>query len=449
MSNRNNTPERDENDVSQYYPSDETYNDNDDVFYSYNDNKKPKSKFKVNRFSASQIIVLAIIFVIYTAVIFTAAWLIFYKPAQPSGDNVPFDTTVPEDTSAQGTEPPLDNRDPAGTETEQPPESTSAAPEEDYTKTKDGVYNILVVGRDSAATLADVTMIVNMDTVSNTISIMQIPRDTLVNINIPTNKVNAAYSTYVSSAYKAGSENTHLTAAASYEALFEKNLCINIHHSVVVNLEAFITIVDLFGGVDLYVAEAMEYSDPEQNLYISIGKGYQHLDGYNSMCFVRYRSGYVQADLGRVNAQKIFLTAFFQKVKNSVSITNLGLITEVANTIFQNVVTDMTISDMIFYGKALLGMDLNAIDMMTLPGNIEDYSSYYVMNRAAALDIVNQHFNIYRADISDLIFDRNHIFCDDTNKNISNIYYGSSEYVLDGVYNAEDINNESIYIPHN
>ena len=39
MSNQNNNQKRNENDVSQYYPSDETYNSNDDVFYSYEKNK--------------------------------------------------------------------------------------------------------------------------------------------------------------------------------------------------------------------------------------------------------------------------------------------------------------------------------------------------------------------------------------------------------------------------
>jgi len=232
-----------------------------------------------------------------------------------------------------------------------------------------------------------------------------------------------------------------------YKSLLEKSLCVEIHHAAVVNLDAFITIVDMFGGVDIYIPEAMHYEDPAQDLYINIGAGQQHLDGYNSMCYVRFRSGLVQADLGRVNAQKIFMTAFLQKVKNSLSLTNLGLITEVANTIFRNVVTDMTVSDLIFYGKALLNIDLSSIDMMTLPGNIEQNSSYFILNRAAVLQTINEHFNIYTKEITDSIFDRNRIFCDGADINICNIYYGDAENIFDGVYNAEDINNDSIYIP--
>lgn len=445
MSNLNNVNNHNEDDVSQYYPTDDTYNDGDDVFYSYNDKKKEKSKFKMTKFTSSQIIVLAIIFIIYTAVIFTAAWLIFYRPAQPSNNNIPFDTTPVEDATNNRTEPPLDNK-----ETTTPSESTSVVVNDDYT-IKDGMYNILVVGRDDAATLADVTMIVNLDTKNNQISIMQIPRDTLVNVNVPTNKVNAAYSSYFSSAYKDGDEDPYLSAAEHYAALYEQNLCINIHHTVVVNLAGFVNIVNLFGGVDVYVPEAMYYSDPEQDLYINIGVGQQHLDGYNAMCFVRYRSGYVQADLGRVNAQKIFLTAFFRTVKNSISLTNIGMLTDVANEVFKNVHTDMSVSDMIFYAKQLLSVNLDAIHMMTLPGNAADYEyggSYYVMNRAAALEVINEYFNIYQTAISDSIFDRNTVFCITSSTSICNTYYAAADAVLDGVYNAEDIDSESIYIPH-
>jgi LCP family protein required for cell wall assembly len=288
---------------------------------------------------------------------------------------------------------------------------------------------------------------VNLDTKEHTASVMQIPRDTLVNINVPTNKANAAYASYVAAAVKAGSNNAHKTAMEQYKSLLEKSLCVEIHHAAVVNLDSFITIVDMFGGVDIYIPEAMHYEDPEQDLFINIGAGQQHLDGYNSMCYVRFRSGLVQADLGRVNAQKIFMTAFLQKVKNSLSLTNLGLITEVANTIFRNVVTDMTVSDLIFYGKALLNIDLSSIDMMTLPGNIETNSSYFILNRAAVLETVNEHFNIYTKKITDSIFDRNRIFCDGADINICNIYYGDADNIFDGVHNAEDINNDSIYIP--
>lgn len=443
MSNLNNVNNHDEDDVSQYYPTDDTYNDGDDVFYSYDKKEKSKFKFKPTKFTTSQIIVLAIIFVVYTAVIFTAAWLIFYRPAQPSGNDVPFDTTIRNDSD--NVSPPLDNK-----ESTKPSENTSVIVNDDYT-VKDGMYNILVVGRDDAATLADVTMIVNLDTKNNQISVMQIPRDTLVNINVPTNKVNAAYSSYYSSAYKDGDKDPYLSAAEHYATLYEQNLCINIHHTVVVNLAGFVNIVDLFGGVDVYVPESMYYSDPEQNLYINIGAGQQHLDGYNAMCFVRYRSGYVQADLGRVNAQKIFLTAFFQKVKNSISLTNLGMLTDVANEVFKNIHTDMSVSDMIFYAKQLLNINLDSISMMTLPGNAADYEyggSYYVMNRAATLEVINKYFNIYQTEISDSIFDRNAIFCITSSTNICNIYYAAADAVLDGVYNAEDIDSESIYIPY-
>lgn len=448
MSEINNNRKRNDNDVSQYYPSDETYNENDDVFYSYEKNKKKKTKFSISNLTSKQWILLAVIFVVYTAVIFTAAWLIFYRPSQPVV--LPFETD-PVETGDASTAPPLDNNNPEGTETGNGDPSGEKDPENQAYVPKDGVYNILLVGRDKEANLADVTMIVNLDTANKKLSLMQIPRDTLVNVNVPTNKANAVYATYVGTAIKQGSKNPHLSALDQYRTLLEKNLCLEIHHAAVVNLDSFVTIVDMFGGVDINIPEEMEYEDPEQDLYIHIPAGLQHLDGYNSMCFVRYRSGYVQADLGRVNAQKIFMTAFFQKVKSQLSLTNLGLLTDVANTIFRNVVTDMSVSDIIFYGKALLGIDLGSIQMLTIPGNmgkdIAMDTDFYVINRAAVLKVINDYFNIYKKDITDSIFDKNRIFCDGNDINICNVYYGDANTVLDGIYSGDDINSGSIHIP--
>ena len=94
--------------------------------------------------------------------------------------------------------------------------------------------------------------------------------------------------------------------------------------------------LDILGGVELYVPQRMYYSDPEQGLYIDLQEGWQTLDGKNAENFVRFRSGYVQQDLGRINAQKIFLTALFEKVKASISISNTAKLTQVAGEISED-----------------------------------------------------------------------------------------------------------------
>ncbi len=438
-----NNPNNEEEDVSMYYPDGDAEHiardDHDEAFLNQTIKKKKKIRRKNARLKKSQITMIVTIFVIYALVLVVAAWMIFYKPAQPTPDELPFDTTPM--TSSDPNNPPLDNQTEG--------QGTNAVVNNDEYKVKDGVYNILVIGHDDAALLADVTMIVNIDTVSNTITVMQIPRDTFVSGDIPTNKVNAAFSTFYSNAYDPYASDSYdeaLTSAMKeYEKMFEQSLCINIHHTAVINLAGFQSIINILGGVSLYVPSAMQYSDPEQNLYIDIPAGYQTLDGYQAECFVRFRMGYVQADLGRVNAQKIFLTALFNQVKATVKSVNVSTLTQLAGEVIKYLHTDLTASDIMFYAKALLNIDLENINMMTLPGNVT--GAYFVVNRAATLEAINQYFNIYEKEISDSIFDRNFTFNLYSDEWISASYYADSDVIYDGIYNAQSIDEESIYIP--
>ena len=312
-------------------------------------------------------------------------------------------------------------------------------------KEKGDSYNILVVGHDKMAYLADVTMIVNVNTKSNSVTIMQIPRDTYVACEYLTGKVNALFSSYYNNARKEKAEDPYMQALDDYATFFERSLCINIHHVAIVNLEGFRNIVDALGGVDLYVPAAMYYDDPEQNLHIDIPAGNQHLDGAASEGFVRYRSGYVQADLGRGNAQKIFMTAFFQKLKSTIKSVDVPTLNKLLKEISENVHTDLTLSDLMFYAKSALKIDLGNVTMMTAPGSVT--GMYYVINREATLTAINSYFNIYSKDISDVIFDRDLSFCNTSYSNIKAVYYDDPANVLDGEYKADSIDENSIYIP--
>lgn len=428
-------------DISAYYPDGDAANmERDDLeteFYSKNLKKKKKIKRKNARLTKSQRTLIGVIFVVYVAIIFAAAWLVFYKPEQTPNNVIPFETeTAPV---FNDDEPPLDGNK---TETEQ----NNAVIKDEYTQ-KEGIYNILVVGHDDEASLADVTMIVNVNENDNSITVMQFPRDTLITgENAPlTHRINNAFNTFYSAAYRNGEKEPYKVALTGFEEMLEKSLCINIQFSVLMGLDGFRGIVDAMDGVDVYVPSDMYYEDPEQNLYIGIPAGYQHMNGAMAEGFVRFRSGYVQADLGRVNAQKIFLTAMFNKVKSIVKTANVSALTNVANEVFKCVDTNMSVSDILYFAKQFMNVDLSSINMMTIPGNMA--GEYYVINRSATLGVINEYYNIYNKDISDSIFDKNYLFCYTDQQYICNVYFDTTENLYDGVHNAEDIDDDSIYIP--
>lgn len=317
-------------------------------------------------------------------------------------------------------------------------------------------YNILVLGHDRAARLTDVFMLVNIDNNDHSITIMQIPRDTWIanhtdaedssrNISIPTNKINALFSTYYHrDVYQLGVDKAYSKALGLVSKDLEQNLGIEIDYSVIMDLEGFGNIVDILGGVEIYVEQAMYYSDPGQGLYINIPSGYQTLNGAQAEGFVRYRSGYLTADLGRQNAQKQFLAALFAKAKSSLSITNVQQLTDLANEIFSCIYTDMNAADMLYFTQCILQCDLSTMNMMTMPGNLAN--GYYVMNRAAVRKIINDNYNVYDKELTDGIFDQKQVFNCPDQYNINYAYFLPADNVYDdSVYNGENV--EDIYIP--
>ena len=319
----------------------------------------------------------------------------------------------------------------------------------DY-ETVDGTYNILLLGLDREAMLTDVFMLININNNTGGITVMQLPRDTYVQsvdgVSTGTNKLNELFADHYLSRQRSGENDPVKPALLDVTSLIEDSLCIDINYSAIMDLEGFRNIVDILGGVEIDVPAAMTYYDPAQNLNINIPAGHQLLDGAAAEGFVRYRSGYLTADLGRQNAQKIFLVALFNRMKSSLSITNVSMLTELAGEISKNLTTDMSAADIVFFAKSLLSCDLSGINLRTLPGNTN--ATHYVMNRTAAISALNQNYNIYDKEITNGIFDRNGMFNSDADPSVYEIYYASPDGIFDSnVYNGSDINSDSIDIP--
>lgn len=327
--------------------------------------------------------------------------------------------------------------------------STTATPSVPIYSPRENVYNFLVVGHDRAAVLADVIMLVNYDVDAGKVAIMQFPRDTYIDAGSNVPKINVLFAAYYNRAVNDRAKNPTQVAADRLAETLEQNLCIQIQYTAVMNLDGFVGIVDSIGGVDVEIPYAMEYEDPEQDLYIHFKAGLTHLTGEKAEEFVRFRNGYLTADIGRVDAQKIFLAAFIDKVQSSVSITNIPLITDLASEVVSNLTTNVTAADVVFFGKNALSVDLSKISMMTVPGDTvkSNGSWYYVVNRGATLQMINTHFNIYDNDITESIFDKNRVFNDMTSAEISGSY-NADTFTFGETHNANDVIKDSIDIPH-
>jgi len=396
-----------------------------------------KTKYRVS--GKKQLLVMTVVLVLMIVALVSAVVFLYKPNTSHNNEELPFSTdtspipdqwTKPEDTG----ENQPDNDETVGS-------SSSSGPV--YTA-RDEVYNFLIIGHDRVATLADVIMLVNYDVNEGRISIMQLPRDTYFAGDSNKPSLNVQFSAYYNRAILAGEKKPAAVAADKFAAALEKNLCIKIHYTAVMNLDGFADIVNAIGGVDLYIPYDMEYNDPEQDLYINFKKGQAHLNGNDAEKFIRYREGYIQADIGRGNAQKIFLAAFIEKAKNSVSITNLSLINSLATEVISNLTTDMSVADAVYFAKNALSVDMSKITLLTIPG--DSVLGYYVINRGATLAAINAYFNVYDNDILNSIFDKSCLFTNTSSSAIASAYFAENAALINE-FNAQNIRKNSIKIP--
>ena len=285
-------------------------------------------------------------------------------------------------------------------------QSTAAVSDQDrlYTR-RDGVYNILCAGRDEAAYNTDVLMLVSFDTPNGQVSVVQIPRDTYLDGG----KVNALWAKKRNTAKRNGSSSVDTDAMDMLCRTLEETLCIRIDHWVLCNLQAFREAVDALGGVTVDVPCDMDYDDPAQNLSIHISAGTQLLNGTQAEGLVRFRSGYVRGDLGRVDVQKLFLSALLSKSKE-ISILQLPALLKTATA---NLSTSLSLSDLLYFAKSAQKLDLSNVTFLTLPGtDCREYGDsgawYYVLSRQGVWKCVNAHLNVYHTPVDDKLFDRDY-----------------------------------------
>ena len=317
---------------------------------------------------------------------------------------------------------------------------------------KEGVYNFLIGGMDRISNLTDVLMIVTLDTEQHSIHVTQIPRDLYFDNggqSASFHKINSYFLSILNTLpWDMDINQKYKESAARLTEFFKMNFGIQIDGYAFTTLDGFREIVDIFDGVEVDVPIDMYYNDSEQGLYINLKKGTQVLDGNKAEQFIRFRYGFLEGDMGRVKAQKIFLSAFVKKIKTELTVSRL---INLMNAAMEHVVTSISAADCVYYAKEVFKVDMSSVTFFTLSGeaSFTNGASYYVLNRADGITVMNALHNVYEAPVTSSIFDRNRVFTDSSNDDIYTIYDASpTKDLLESLLSATKINNDSIDIPH-
>jgi LCP family protein required for cell wall assembly len=145
----------------------------------------------------------------------------------------------------------------------------------------------------------------------------------------------------------------------------QDNLGVHIHHYARVNFPAFEELVDLIGGIDVYVEE--EIRDPaypdERYGYdpLFIPAGWQHFDGKLALKYARTRHS-AGGDFDRARRQQQVLLAIFEQV------TRLDLLPQLAprapelwQTLQGSVVTDLALDEIIALARLASEVNPDAV----------------------------------------------------------------------------------------
>jgi LCP family protein required for cell wall assembly len=177
--------------------------------------------------------------------------------------------------------------------------------------------NLLILGTDitfdavtgkpmpSLEGRADTILLAHIDPVRFRINLLSIPRDTYVNVpKYGMMKINAA------NAYGGVPLLRQTVSDLTHQ---------NINYYLEVKPTAITRLVDLIGGVTLYVEKDMYYIDRAQRLDINLKKGWQKLSGKQAHDYIRYRND-IQGDIGRISRQQTFLKALSESLTRPTNI---------------------------------------------------------------------------------------------------------------------------------
>lgn len=173
-------------------------------------------------------------------------------------------------------------------------------------------YYVLALGSDAregdTVSRTDTMILCRIDPLAAKVTMVSIPRDTMVQIDgHGTQKINAAYA--------------FGGAAGAVKAV--KNLTgASVNHVALVNFDGIETLVNALGGVTVDVP--VDVNDPGYTGLV-LSAGTHEMDGHTAMLFSRIRHGFANGDYQRQEDQRILISAIMKKaLSNPLSLPAVG-----------------------------------------------------------------------------------------------------------------------------
>lgn len=253
--------------------------------------------------------------------------------------------------------------------------------------------NILVMGIDEVpgaepdsselfSGRSDTMLLVQVNPDTQMVNMLSIPRDTQVRVPGLTGitKINHA--------------NAMGGPRLAAEVVSHNLDDIEIDRYVRFSTDAFRELVDLLGGVEVFVPKRMRYVDRSQDLNIDLEQGLQVLNGEEAEQFARFRSD-ANGDIGRVQRQQLLIRALRDRLTNPAIIPRIPDIVQLLRT---HIDTNLSSEELLALASFGLDIEPGALQMVMLPGRFsrdgEYIASYWIMDDSGVNRVMHDYFGV-------------------------------------------------------
>lgn len=186
----------------------------------------------------------------------------------------------------------------------------------------------------------DVNMLVHISDAPRRVTVLNIPRDTMVRIPECTdahgNPTSPRAKTMLNETIPIGGLPCAVKTVSEMTGL-------KIDYAASINWGGVIEITNAIGGVDVCVADRIY--DPKHT-GLDLAPGMHTLKGYDALQFLRVRKGVGDgSDLGRISNQQQYLSRLVQKVMSEQVLTNPGLLFKLARTGLANITPSTSLTN--------------------------------------------------------------------------------------------------------
>lgn len=208
---------------------------------------------------------------------------------------------------------------------------------------------------------SDTIMLVHVTANRKSVQIVSIPRDTWV--KVPGYPYDGGYAK-INAAFSYGGPKLSVKVVQHLTG-------IHIDHVAIIDWSGFKDLTNALGGITVYVPHTF-YDDSQK---ITWHKGWQTLDGYRALQYVRTRHGLANGDFGRIMRQQNFMRAVMDKLLSEGTMSNPIKITRVVGVMVKYLILDDTWTNSEIRDLALSMRHLHSSDVEFTTAPLGSYAT--------------------------------------------------------------------------